>query len=250
MTIEHIVTEARGPVLRVAMNRPEKKNALTLAMYDGLCAAFARAAADDAIRVLLITGAPGAFTAGNDIGDFMKSPPSGEGSPVMRFLQALVGFEKPIVAAVDGPAVGLGTTMLLHCDLVVASDRARFTLPFTKLGLVPEAASSLLLPALAGRQRASMWLLLGKPFGADEAREAGLVNRVVPAAELDQAADALAAELAAMPATAVRLTKRLIRQGQADAVAAAMAREGALFVERLAAPETMEAMVAFMSKRG
>jgi enoyl-CoA hydratase/carnithine racemase len=246
---EHIVTEIRGAVLRVAMNRPEKKNALTLEMYEQLCAAFDRASKSDDVRALYITGAPGVFTAGNDLGDFMKRPPGDADSPVARFLATLVTFDKPLVAGVDGPAVGLGTTMLLHCDLALATDRARFTLPFTKLGLVPEAASTFLLPRLVGRQRASAWLMLAQPFDAKEALDAGLVYRVVAPAELDQAGEQLAQQMAAMPREALRLTKSLLRQGTEDAVRAAMTREAAVFVERLKAPETAQAIMDFMTKK-
>ena len=245
-----VLTEVRGSTLRVAMNRPEKKNALTLDMYDELTAALGRARSDDAIRSLWITGAPGVFTAGNDLGDFMKAPPTGADSPVMRFLEALIEFPKPIIATVDGPAVGVGTTMLLHCDFAIATDRARFQMPFTKLGLVPEAGSSLLLPQIVGRQRAAAWLLLARPFDGKEACEAGLVLKVVAPAELDHAAEALAAEIAALPREALQLTKSLMRRGQAAAVKEAMEHEGALFVERLRSPETMEALMSFMSKRG
>jgi enoyl-CoA hydratase/carnithine racemase len=249
MEATRVLTEMRGATLRVAMNRPEKKNALTLDMYERLIAAFAQASADDAVRVLVITGAPGVFTAGNDLGDFMKSPPTGADSPVSRFLQTIVEFDKPLIAAVDGVAIGLGTTMLLHCDQVIATDRARFHMPFTKLGLVPEAASSVLFPALVGHQRAASWLLFAQPFDAKEAHGAGLVSRVVAPNELEQVADALAVEVAALPKEAVRLTKRLLKQGMAAAVKEALAREGALFMERLGSPETMEALMSFMTKR-
>jgi enoyl-CoA hydratase/carnithine racemase len=249
MEILQVHTEMRGSALRVAFHRPEKRNALTLAMYDAVTAALARAASDEAIRCVILTGAPGVFTGGNDLGDFMRNPPSPTDSPVMRFLHAIVEFEKPLIAAVDGPAIGVGTTMLLHCDLVIATERARFTMPFTKLGLVPEAASSLLLPALVGRQRASEWLLLGRPFDGKEAHAAGLVTRLCAPEELDAAAEQLAVELAALPREATILTKRLIRHGMKDAVREALAREGELFIERLSSPETMQAMMAFMTKK-
>ncbi len=244
-----VLTEIRGAAMRIAMNRPEKKNALTLDMYERMTAAFTQAANDDAVRSVIITGAPGVFTAGNDLGDFMKTPPTGTDSPVLRFLEAVIGFPKPLIAAVDGPAVGVGTTMLLHCDQVIATDRARFQMPFTKLGLVPEAGSSVLFPALVGHQRAASWLLFAQPFDAKEAFEAGLVNRIVAPAELDQVAEALAADIAALPREAVRLTKRLLKQGMAAAVKEAVAREGTLFLERLQSPETMEALMGFMMKR-
>ncbi len=249
MDSQHVTTEIRGTAFYVTMNRPEKKNALTLAMYDALTAAFTRAAEEDAIHVLVIAGQPGAFTAGNDLRDFMNAPPSGEDSHVLRFLRALVGFKKPIVALVDGVAVGLGTTMLLHCDFVIASERARFLMPFTKLGLVPEAASSLLVPALFGRQRAASWLLLGRSIDAKEALAAGLVMSVVTPDELPAAGAALIAEIAALPQEALRMSKRLIRRGLEVAVKEAMAEEAVCFVERLRSPETMAALMAFNTKR-
>ena len=162
----HVVRETEGAVCTLRFDRPAKKNALTVAMYQDLVATLRAVREDPAIRVVRFAGAPGIFTAGNDLGDFMMRPPTGEDSPVLQLLMLLVGFEKPLVAAVDGPAVGLGATMLLHCDLVVATERTRLQMPFVKLGLVPEAASSLLLPRVAGLQRASEWLLLGEPFPA------------------------------------------------------------------------------------
>ncbi|MEO6950747.1 MAG: enoyl-CoA hydratase-related protein [Polyangia bacterium] len=244
-----VVTELRGTVLRIAFNRANKKNALTMAMYELLTAALAQAASDDKVRSVLFLGSPGVFTAGNDIGDFMQHPPTSEDTPVVRFLTALMSFDKPMVAAVDGPAVGIGTTMLLHCDVVLASDRARFHMPFTKLGLVPEAAASVLVPALVGRQRAAAWLMLSRPFDVKEAHAAGLVSRIVAEAELDAAAEEIGAEIAALPAEAVRLTRQLLKAGTASLVDEAMKRELVLFRERLTAPETMEAFMAFMSKR-
>ena len=244
-----IRSERRGAVQVLRIWRPEKRNALTGEMYTLLTAGLRAAAADDSVRAVLLTGAPGVFTAGNDLGDFLQTPPAGAESPVFLFLQELVSFAKPLVAAVDGPAVGIGTTLLLHCDLVVAATTARFQLPFVKLGVVPEAGSSLLLPLLVGLQRASEWLLLGEPFGAEEARSAGLCNRVVPAAELEPIAQALAEALAARPPEAVRLTKELLRRPQREGIAAAMARENTLFAERLASDEARETMLAFMSKR-
>ena len=244
-----VVVESKGPVRIVRLARPEKKNALTAEMYDSLTGALQDAATDDAVRVVMITGAPGVFTAGNDLSDFLQHPPAGEESPVFRFLSAITQFAKPLVAAVDGPAVGIGTTLLLHCDLVVAASTARFQLPFVKLGLVPEAASSLLLPRLAGFQRASEWLLLGEPFGAAEAHAAGLVNRVVAADALESTALAFAEALAARPPEALRLSKKLMRAPFAAKVKATMDAESALFVERLASDEAREAFTAFLSRK-
>jgi enoyl-CoA hydratase/carnithine racemase len=246
---EHIRIASDGGVLSIVIARPEKKNALDLAMYEAWAQAFEDAAADDATRVVIITGSAGVFTAGNDIGDFMRNPPTGESSPVFRVLAAVRAFPKPIIAAVDGPAIGIGTTLLLHCDLVVASETARFQLPFVNLGLVPEAASSLLLPALAGMQRASEWLMLGEPFDARAAKDAGLVNRIVPADELEATAQALAHKLAEKPKEALRLKKRLLRAPSAALVEKTMADEGAIFLERLGSAEAMEAFMSFASRK-
>lgn len=247
--MSHVITEPAGRVRIIRLQRPEKKNALTVAMYEALTAALAEARDDGGVHVVLLAGAPGAFTAGNDIGDFASRPPSSEKSAGFRFLEELFAFPKPIVAAVDGIAVGIGTTLLLHCDLVVASERSRFRLPFVSLGLVPEAASSYLLPRLAGLQRASEWLLLGDFFDAAEARAAGVVNAVVAAEAVDGRARELAESIARQPPEAVRLTKRLIRQPIEEAVAAAHRREGALFAERLRSPEAMAAFAAFLEKK-
>lgn len=244
-----ILTQRDGAILSVQLNRPEKKNAVTAAMYQSLADALNAANADSGVRVVLIHGAGGAFCAGNDLEDFLRTPPSGPNSEVFRFLTAISSAEKPIVAAVGGVAVGIGTTMLLHCDLVYAADNAKFALPFVNLGISPEAASSLLLPQLAGFQRASEFLLLGEPFGANEAREVGLVNRVVAPDQLLATATATAQKLAARPAGAVRTTKRLMRQWQRELVARAMREEGDTFVKLLDSPEAKEAFGAFLEKR-
>jgi enoyl-CoA hydratase/carnithine racemase len=244
-----VQSERKEGVLILRLWRPEKKNALTAEMYDSLTAGLAQAAGDGSVRCVLLTGAPGVFTAGNDLLDFLQHPPAGPESPVFRFLEAVSGFEKPIVAAVDGPAVGIGTTLLLHCDLVVATAGARFQLPFVKLGLVPEAASSVLLPRLAGLQRASEWLLLGEPFSAQEAQAAGLVNRVVEPAFLESTAMAFAVALASRPPEALRLSKQLLRVPHAAEVEGALDREGKLFIERLASDEAREAFTAFLARK-
>ena len=249
METDLITNELRGTVLRIGINRAAKKNALTLTMYEQLTAGLRAAAADDRVRSVLLAGSPGVFTAGNDLGDFMKHPPTSSDTPVIHFLKALIGMEKPVVAAVDGAAIGVGTTMLLHCDHVIASDRARFHMPFTKLGLVPEAASSLLIPALVGRQRASAWLLLGRPFDVQEAMAAGIVNRIVASADLDAAADAVGAEIAALPKDAVLLTKKLITHGMRAAVDDTLERELQVFMKCLQSPDTAAALSAFLSKR-
>ena len=249
MQSEHVVVETHGAVRVVRLARPAKKNALTVDMYEALVTAFADAERDDAVRVLRVTGAPGVFTAGNDIFDFMQRPPTGEDSAVVRLLFALLDFSKPLVASVDGPAVGIGTTMLLHCDYVLAAHGARFRLPFVTLGLVPEGASSLLLPGIVGLQRASEWLMLGTVFTADDAHAAGLVNRIVASEVMDEEASSVAQALAAQPQEALRLTKKLIRGPLREATLAAFQREGAIFLERLASPEAMEAFMAFAAKR-
>lgn len=244
-----IECDCREQILRITINRPEKMNALTPAMYGALAGAIAYADGDPEIRVILLQGAGGSFTSGNDLHDFMNSPPAGEESPVFRFLQAISSAQKPIVAGVLGPAVGVGTTMLLHCDLICAGAGARFELPFVNLGLCPEAAASLLLPQLAGHQRAAELLLLGEPFGAERAREVGLVNAVLPDGEVLQQAWTLARKLAQRPPASVRLTKALLKKSGRRAVAETIAEEGRHFLQRLSSPEAMEAFAAFFEKR-
>jgi enoyl-CoA hydratase/carnithine racemase len=245
---DHVLISAADRVLRVRLNRPEKKNALTHAMYDALTAALERAEADPAIRAITLTGTGDSFSSGNDLADFLQQPAQSGESPVMRFLAAIARAPKPIVAGVNGLAVGIGVTMLLHCDLVYAAEGASFQLPFVNLGLVPEAASSLLLPRLAGHQRAAELMLLGERFDAGAARAIGLVNAVVPAASLDAELDARAAALAAKPPAALRLAKALLK-GDAAGVPARMAAEAAHFAQALRSPEAREAMEAFMQKR-
>ena len=246
-TQDHVASAVHDRVLHLALDRPEKKNALTRAMYATLADALEAAAADDQVRAVVLSGRGGVFTGGNDLGDFMMDPPTGPDSPVFRFLRNAVGFPKPLIAAVEGPAIGIGTTILLHCDLAYASPDAHFKMPFVDLGLVPEAASSLLLPRIVGPARAAELLLLGESFSAETAREIGLVNAVVE----DPTGHALdrAAALAAKPPEAVRQSKALMRRETADAVGETMAHEGALFVERLGSPEAQEAFTAFFEKR-
>ena len=243
-----IVSTAAGPVLELVMNRPDKRNALTRAMYTALADGLDAAAADPAIRAVLIAGAGGAFTAGNDLGDFLAGEAAEGGeTPVSRFLRTLIHFEKPIVAAVSGAAVGVGTTMLLHCDLVYADPTARLQLPFVNIGLVPEAGSSLLLPRVVGMAKASELLLLGEPIDAEEAARLGLVSAVVP--DVLGHARARAAALAARPAEAVRATKKLLR-APADGTAWARAEaEGVVFAERLRSDEARAAMQAFFTRK-
>ena len=245
----YILTDLHDGILTLRFNRPEKKNALTLAMYSLLAEALGKADENDAVRVILLTGTQGCFTSGNDLADFMSSPPSGKESPVMRFLAAISQTEKPIIAAVSGTAIGVGTTMLLHCDLVYAGESALFQMPFVNLGLSPEAGSTMLLPRMMGHQRAAEFLLLGEAFNAEKAREVGIVNAVCPDGELQEAVLATARQLAALPAAAVRLTKTLMKRGDATAVRETIAVEGERFMERLRSPEAAEALRAFMEKR-
>jgi enoyl-CoA hydratase/carnithine racemase len=247
MTEELIVTSADG-VMEIRFNRPEKKNALTRAMYDGVVTAFEAAENDPAIRVILLTGTGDTFTSGNDIKDFQQRAAGGNTSAASPFLTALSTLKKPLIAAVNGAAIGVGTTMLAHCDLIVAARSARFVMPFSRLGLVPEAGSSLLFPQLLGQQRASAMLLLGDSLDAEAALAVGFVYQVVDDAELMTAARAVAARLAALPPQAIRQTKHLMRRGKPD-LADRISEELELFRERVASPEAAEAFAAFMEKR-
>jgi enoyl-CoA hydratase/carnithine racemase len=241
--------EHGGRVKTLVMNRPAKKNALTVAMYATLADELAKAGNASAIRAVVLTGAGDVFTAGNDIRDFVAQPPVSDDSHVVRFLKALVAFPKPILAAVNGAAIGVGTTMLLHCDLVLAASSARFQLPFVKLGLCPEGGSSLLLPRMVGLQRASEALLWGEPFDAVAAAKMGFVNEVVPDASLAAATVARIARLLELPPDAVAAAKELIRAPLRGDLADAMAREASLFRKRLASSEAAEAFAAFLEKR-
>jgi enoyl-CoA hydratase/carnithine racemase len=244
-----ILVERHGAIQRIRMNRPEKKNALTAAMYAAFAQAIRDADAEPGVRVMLIDGAGEAFTAGNDLADFLAFAPGAGPRPVSDFLQTFSRAAKPIVAAVHGVAVGVGTTMLAHCDLVYAAEGTKLSTPFVNLGLCPENASSFLLPAILGYQRAAELLLLGEPFDAAKAREFGLVNAVVPAAELAATAAAAAEKLAAKPPESLRLTKRLLRRAWMPEIEAALAAETKAFGERLASPEAKEAFSAFLEKR-
>ena len=244
-----ILTEVQDGVCRLTFNRPAKKNAITADMYSQLAAGLTSAEADPAVRAILIAGHPDIYTAGNDLEDFLRNPPQGEQSPVFRFLVAISTAEKPVVASVAGAAVGIGTTLLMHCDLVYAAEHARFQLPFATLGLVPEAASSLLFPRLAGYPRAAEKLLLGEPFGAAEAYALGLLTAVVPKEELTGHVDKQLAKLVALPAGSVRATKRLMKSHDASHVAHAMRTESAEFITRLGSPAAREAFEAFLARR-
>jgi enoyl-CoA hydratase/carnithine racemase len=245
--IDDIETSRDGGTLVVRFARPAKKNALTIAMYERLNAVLAEASADATVRAVVFGSTGETFTAGNDLGDFMQNPPTGESSPVFRFISGLASFEKPLLAAVDGKAIGLGLTMLLHCDFVYATDRATLVAPFVNLGLVPEAASSLLLPRLIGHARACEVLLLGEPVTATQAHAWGLVNAILPPDQVMPKALATAKKLAERAPTAVRLSKRLMKD--AGAVKARMDAEGALFVQQLQSAEVAEAIGAFFEKR-
>src|SRR5438128_7154459 len=235
---EHVRVEKSGGVLAITLARPERRNAITVAMYAALAEAVESAAHDDSIRVITFQGEGQDFAAGNDLADFLSALPRDTTDiPVWRLLRALAQCETPIVAAVQGNCVGIGTTMLLHCDLVIAEEGARFSLPFVDLALVPEAASSLLLPRLAGRRRAARYLLLGEPFGVEEAITIGLASHRARPGELEMELDAIVAALLAKPADALRQTQHLLRQGARDEILERMKLEGDLFGERLASEE-------------
>jgi enoyl-CoA hydratase/carnithine racemase len=247
---DHVKVERGGGVLAITLNRPERRNAITVAMYAALATAIASAWDDGETRVITIRGEGQDFAAGNDLADFLAvRPADGEEIPVWRLLRALAECEVPIVAAVHGNCVGIGTTMLLHCDLVVAADSARFAMPFVDLGLVPEAASSLLFPRLAGRRRAARYLLLAEPFGAGEALDIGLVSHVVGMSELGPTMDGVVQALLAKPPEALRLTQRLLRGGTREDILERMRMEGSLFAERLESPEVKQAIERFFASR-
>lgn len=238
-----------GPVHKIRMNRPEKKNALTLAMYETMAAAIEDAGKTDTVKCLLIGGAPDIFCAGNDLADFLEMARTGSlGAPIVRFLHALARCEKPLVAAVGGAAVGVGTTMLFHCDQVVASDKAVFLTPFVSLGLLPEAGSSLIAPRIMGHARAFSLLVMGKSLSADEAKATGIVTAVVPAAELDSHALTVARDIAALPPESVTAARRLMR-GSVEEIIARIDAEVEAFRTRLAAPEAKAAFAAFLNRK-
>ncbi len=248
----HVRVSTADRICTIELHRPEKKNALTGEMYDAMSGAIARAEADPEVRVVLLRGQPGCFTSGNDLSDFLaagEAGGTGVARPAPRFLAAIRTAAKPLVAAVGGVAVGIGTTLLLHCELVLAAPDARFQMPFVPLGLVPEGGSSLLLPRLAGYQRAAEWLLLGRPFGAEEARAGGLVNEVVPAERLMERAREVALALAALPPESVRIAKEMMKRPHAAALAERMDEEIRVFGERLSSPEALAAMQGFFARK-
>jgi enoyl-CoA hydratase/carnithine racemase len=247
-----ILTTISDGILTINFNRPEKKNAITFGMYQAMADAINASNDDKNVSVILITGKPEVFTAGNDLEDFMKhagSLASEDMPPVYQFMHALNDAQKPVIAAVAGNAVGIGTTLLMHCDMIYAADNAKFSMPFTPLGLCPEYASSMVFQRIVGYQRAAEKLLLGEAFLAQEAFEMGFINKVLPLEELLPYAEKQAAKIAALPAKSIRLTKRLMKANQPQAIRDKMNEENAHFGAMLSQPEAREAMMAFFQKR-
>jgi enoyl-CoA hydratase/carnithine racemase len=244
-----ILIHTEAAVTTITINRVVKKNSITAAMYGALADALDSASRDADVRVMVIQGHETIFSAGNDISDFLSVPPDHADAPVFRFMRGISTFAKPIVASVCGPAVGIGTTLLLHCDLIYAGDNAAFSMPFVNLGLCPEAGSSLLVPKLMGHRRAAEALLLGEPFMAEAALEMGLINRIVPPSEANALAQRQAQKLASKPLSALLETKRLMKQGNAALVAARIEEECASFGRMLSEPAAREAFAAFIEKR-
>ena len=243
-----VETTRNGDVLILRLARPDKANALTADMYAALADGLGSAEADETVRVVMLLGSPGVFTAGHDMADFLANPPRDGDAPSFRFLRALARASVPLVAAIDGDAVGIGTTMLLHCDMVVASTRSRFRLPQVDLGLVPEAGCTLLLPRLVGHARAAELLMLGRYFDAEQAREHGLVNHVTAPDEVEPAIARFAAALSSKPPGALRATKRLLR-GDPTVLETAILQEARIFAERLMSGEAREAFTSFLENR-
>ena len=247
---EHVRVEKEDGVLSVTLARPERRNALTVAMYAALAEAVEQANADESIRLITFRGEGQDFAAGNDLADFLDaSTREGDEIAVWRFLRALAACETPLIAAVHGNCVGIGTTMLLHCDLVIAEEGTRFSLPFVDLGLVPEAASSLLLPQLAGRRTAARYLMLAEPFGVDDAAAIGLVSHRAAPGALEQERERIVAQLLAKPPEALRATQRLLRHTPRNEILERMQLEGGVFAERLQSAEVKEAIRAFFERR-
>jgi len=244
-----ILIHSDAGITTLTINRVEKKNSITAAMYASLAQGLAQAAQDPSQRAVVIQGHETVFSAGNDLADFLHQPPTGTDAPVFHFLQGIATFPKPLIAAVCGPAVGVGTTLLFHCDLVYAGDNAAFSMPFVNLGLCPEAASSLLVPRLMGHQRASEALLMGEPFMAEAALEVGLVNRVLPPTETNAFAQQQARKLAAKPLNSLIETKRMLKSAHTAGVLERMQAEGEVFRRMLTEPAAKEAFGAFMEKR-
>ena len=246
----HVETSVDGRILTIRLDRPEKKNALSVAMYAAMVEAIRHAEAEPGIRVILIRAAAvDCFTSGNDVMDFMVNPPTDASSPVVQFLSVISEARKPIVAAVGGSAIGIGVTMLLHCDLVYAGENANFRMPFVNLGLCPEAGSSLLLPRVAGYLRAAELILLGEFFDAEKAREAGIVTAVVPDERLYAVARERAEQVAALPPAAVQKSKMLLKRDTQEGVREAIIEEGRHFMTQLRSPEFAEAVQAVLQHR-
>jgi enoyl-CoA hydratase/carnithine racemase len=247
--VEEIITERSDGVLRVELNRPSRKNAMTVGMYTALADIFNDAARDASIRVVLWHGAGDSFCAGNDIEDFLNNPPGQGDSPQARLENALVDFDKPLVAAVHGVAIGGGTTMLTHCDFVYAGEQTKFQMPFINLAVVPEFGSSWSIPASAGYLRAAELILLGAPFDARQAADLGLVTRVAPEPALMLTAIETVQSLAAKPAEALQASKRLMRRGVREQIKAAMKAENEEFSRQIRSDDAREALNAFLEKR-
>jgi enoyl-CoA hydratase/carnithine racemase len=245
---EFIQSSVTDRIMTIRFNRPDKKNAILRSMYGAAATALKAAQADVNVRVVVITGEGSCFTAGNDLKDFMEVPPVNEDAEVFQFMFALSAFSKPVIAAVNGLAIGIGTTLLFHCDLAYAVPEATFQMPFINLAVVPEFASSLLVPRLIGRAQASELLLLGEAFGADRAKEIGLINAVVPTAELAETVTQKAKALAAKSPGALRDAKALMNASAAE-VRTTIVTEGKIFGERLKTPEFKEAATAFFERR-
>lgn len=247
---EHLLVEREQGLLTLRMHRPDKKNALTRAMYSGMAEVLVQADQDKSVRAVLITGGDSCFTSGNDVADFIQAPPTGLNSEVFQFMQALFEFSKPVVAAVNGPAVGIGTTMLLHCDLVYVSRDAILKMPFVNLGLCPEYGSSLILPRLLGHARAAELLLLGQSFTGEQAAAWGIANQALDdgAATLAKARE-MAQAFERLAPSAVTDSKRLMRAPDREELRRVIEEEGALFGQRLRSPEAIEALTAFMQRR-
>lgn len=247
---EHLLVEREQGLLTLRMHRPDKKNALTRAMYSGMAEVLVQADQDKSVRAVLITGGDSCFTSGNDVADFIQAPPTGLNSEVFQFMQALFEFSKPVVAAVNGPAVGIGTTMLLHCDLVYVSRDATLKMPFVNLGLCPEYGSSLILPRLLGHARATELLLLGQSFTGEQAATWGIANQALDSgAETLNKAREMAMRFQQLAPAAVADSKRLMRAPDREELRRVIEEEGALFGQRLRSPEAIEALTAFMQRR-
>lgn len=247
---EHLLIERDGGLLTLRMHRPDKKNALTRAMYAGMAETLDQAERDPSVRVVLLTGGEDCFTSGNDVADFIQAPPSGLNSEVFHFMRALFDFSKPVVAAVAGPAVGIGTTLLLHCDLVYVARGAQLKMPFVNLGLCPEYGSSLILPRLLGHARAAELLLLGQAFTGEQAAAWGIANQALDdgASTLSKARE-MALRFLQLAPSAVVDSKRLMRAPGREELRRVIEEEGALFGQRLRSPEAIEALTAFMQRR-